>query len=994
MKIILTFIFIIGTVHSFAGEFLIYNMPKDKVLLSYQYQDVFTEREKSFLKSSSASKEIYEAKKTIVSSDKEFKEYIAVNCSQCRVERLGYGSLQSSYKGFQWALKNTGKSQTRWTSDIDSYSIQGKLGEDINIDEQENKNNNILVAIIDSGIDTNHPDLKNKIYTHPKECEALADYNLCINTQSDRNICHTKYKDFDANGNGYPLDCHGWSITDKSNPLNDLEGNGNINDLVGHGTHIAGIIGAEKNEFGINGVISNVTLLPIQVSVSSKNNSKTIAADKFAKALLYAIKSNAQIVNMSLGWRFDQDSALMREMIKLAQSKGILIVVAAGNDSHQSESYPCSYDEVICVGSHDIDGNISSFSNFGSHIDLLAPGSNILSTWPTNKRSRGFTLDEDYEYQSGTSQATPYVTGVLARLLNQGFTPEQARKNLLNGTRDKKHSRMNQVRFGNLDYKQALLTKEKSLFIPFSKSASLINWDKDKKSFKLKVKNLSSSESILKLHISPYLNKTQTNFKFLSSTKLSKKFDQGQVQEFSFSFSSDYNVEGNFLFKLSLNDKVYIIQAKALSLINSDNTRDDLSSFDLVDSENFTQGAILREFSNSTNDNIKEFLALKEIDGSVHIARVHMKEDKYVVSPSLRLPFKESIIINLSKVDLDLDGENDYVLTLVNLTDRENRETKFLALDKSFKPKRIEIAPKNTFKNDITVLPGSFIWLKYQNRMVPSWITIGERPLDEREVQSPWSRVPVEIKKKTMYLQLPKGLKTVSFKGKDELPLHFLYQRSTKSKGEAILISSIGFGFNKKYNIYKFSEKLVDLGELSLTTHFDIASAKPLPLVGSKGEHVFFNTPSINGAQNILSMDFDVNSESMTTSQFKAHSTDRAPIKFVLSVKDQTVMSQTSNRILFEDDDIQQTVSNTDSRRIKHSLLRSKQALFLSTNLTPGIGSEVIQVHQKTHTLYRPAAFQMFGTKGCTEVGFVFEEGHDQIIFNCPESKKLIKIKL
>ncbi len=162
------------------------------------------------------------------------------------------------------------------------------------------------------------------------------------------------------------------------------------------------------------------------------------ATDSIAKGILYAIQSQADIINLSLGWRFDQDSLLMRQMIEHALSKDILIVAAAGNDSHAAPVYPCSYEGVICVASHTVNGELSDFSNFGAHIDVVAPGTKILSSWPLTKRSRSFTESDTHEYLSGTSQAAPHVAGVLARLLNAGLDPLSAKVALLKGARPKK----------------------------------------------------------------------------------------------------------------------------------------------------------------------------------------------------------------------------------------------------------------------------------------------------------------------------------------------------------------------------------------------------------------------------------------------------------------------------------------------------------------------------------------------------------------------------
>jgi subtilisin family serine protease len=969
----------------FASEFLVYNLPAST---SLKLEPVFSITELTMMKNHGLDLNVSKVEYT---NEKELRDLLKVNCPKCIIESNSAGSLKSDpYKAYQWALENKGQQFERWTSDIDSYFVQGIKGQDINLNSNETAKT-IKVAMIDSGIDINHPDLKDQIHTDEKECAALADYNTCLNTQTDKNICYEKYKDFDANGNGYALDCHGWSITDKSNPLNDIEGNGNINDLNGHGTHIAGIIAAKKNDIGIQGVIQHVELVPIQVSVASKNKSNEVATDKFAKALLYAIQSKVDIVNMSLGWRFDQDSLLMREMIKLAFKNNILIVAAAGNDSHSSATYPCSYEEVICVGSHDVDGKISSFSNFGPHIDLLAPGSNILSTWPTNKRSRSFTLDSNYEYLSGTSQATPYVTGVLARLLNQGLSAKDAKIKLLKGARSKLHTLDDQVRFGNLDYLNALGAKSESFVFPLNKSAALINWDKKIKTFTLKLKNYSTIKVNRLLTIEPILSKTQNSFKLVTSKKQNISLAIGETKEIKIKFTSDNNVEGNFVFKILLDQTEFYFQAKALSLINPENERSDMDLFELQDTNRFLKDALIKEFSNYTEDSTKDYLAIKEVDGKTHIARLSQTNNTFVVSDNFALPFKESVIINLSKVDLDLDGSVDYVITLVNLDDPKNRVTKFLALDSSFKPKRISISPKNTFDNSVTVLPGGFIWLKVNKKMVPAWITLGERPENEREALSPWNDRPVELKLNRLYLQLENGLKTVEFK-EDEFPLNFLYQNQSRSMGIAHLIVAKGYGFDKSYALYSYDEKLNFISDIKLKNQFDLASSRPLPLVNPIGDHAFFNSPSINGSQNIISFDYD--GADLKINQFKVHSTNANPIQFVLSVEGETALSQTASQLLYQGLENGKTESKTDARRIKHSLLRSEQALFLSSALTPGIGSEVIQSTLDKKDLYRPAHFQMLGTKGCAEVGFIFENSKDKIVFSCSDLGKIIKISL
>lgn len=1003
MKVLLLTIFLFTNFVQ-ATEILVYSSKIAPKLNKHGLQttEVFTAKEKILLKGTSVNTDIIKIKTNRPSSDIQLIKSL---CNDCKVEINHIGTSQSlpkdQYYKFQWALNNDGTSLETWTSDIDSYLTQGVLGEDLQLDHREN-NSKVLVAIIDSGLDINHPDLQGQIYTNEKECKSLEEYNNCLFTNSNKEICYEQYATVDHNNNDYPLDCHGWNISGKSNPKTNLEGNGNISDSIGHGTHVAGIIGAKKNKIGIAGVISNVELLPIQVSIASQNNSNgELATDKFAKALLYAIKSKAQIINMSLGWRFEQDSILMRQMIELALQEGILIVAAGGNDHHAAATYPCSYEEVICVGSHSVNGKLSSFSNFGSHIDLLAPGNNILSTWPTNKRSRSFTIDDDYEYMSGTSQAAPFVTGVLARLINSGISSTQAKIKLLQGTRKKRVQQKNFIRHGNLDYLKSLKTDTESFIYPLNKSAALINWSKEEKTFKLKLKNYAKQAkqvevSIEHIHKSsqPLIKLSQSKFKF-------QKININEIKELQVRFKSQENVDGNFLFKIKIksNDenKNYFFQAKAISVISAETERVDLERKPILGNTDFLKSANLRPFTN-TEDHFKtDYLAFKEIDGKTFVARVRETNSEFVVSEDVQLPFKSPIIINLSKVDLDLDGKSDYVITAVNFINKDDRDTKFLAFDENFKLKRILISPQNTFINDLTVLPGSFKWIKYNNAMVPTWITMGERPQNEREAPTPWNDTPIEIKQNRLYIQLKDGLKTISFPGDEEIPLHFLYQSNlSKSEGHSIVITSSGFGYFKTYRAYRLSDRLEFIGQLNLDRFFDLASAKPLPMVNQteKNDNAFFSTVSINGDQNILAIKYDPLLKKIIIDQMKAKSQSaKKPIRFVLSYENGNTISQTNNELVWQGDQLTSTPSKTDARRIKHQLLQKSMSLFLPSDLSPGLGSEIITAWDET-SLYRPAAYQTLGVKSCSEVRMIYEDNKDKLIYYCSEENKILKINI
>lgn len=165
-----------------------------------------------------------------------------------------------------------------------------------------------------------------------------------------------------------------------------------------HGTHVAGIIAASvENSVGGAGVAPNTSIMPINVFSGDVAYTSDII-----DGIHYAVDHGAKIINMSLGG--DTYSQSFNDAIQYAYNHGVLVVAAAGNESSSAPSYPAAYNHVISVSSTTSRDTVSSFSNYGTSIDLAAPGSYILSTIPNN----------NYLYMSGTSMASPVVTGVAA----------------------------------------------------------------------------------------------------------------------------------------------------------------------------------------------------------------------------------------------------------------------------------------------------------------------------------------------------------------------------------------------------------------------------------------------------------------------------------------------------------------------------------------------------------------------------------------------------
>ena len=202
-------------------------------------------------------------------------------------------------------------------------------------------------------------------------------------------------------------------------------------DMANHGTHVAGIIGAATNNSqGIAGVDWHVTM--VSLAVLSEEGSGSTA--NVAAAVLYAaglepdadghyISEPVHIINLSLGTTSSEDET-MREAVEQAAASGILLVAAAGNDGDDILRYPAGFADVIAVGSVGLKNGkwetLSEFSNFGAGLDILAPGEHILSTIDGGA----------YGDKSGTSMATPHVTGVLSLLLAAGLEPWAAWQHL------------------------------------------------------------------------------------------------------------------------------------------------------------------------------------------------------------------------------------------------------------------------------------------------------------------------------------------------------------------------------------------------------------------------------------------------------------------------------------------------------------------------------------------------------------------------------------
>jgi predicted outer membrane repeat protein len=279
----------------------------------------------------------------------------------------------------QWALDNTGQEGGLPDADVDAPQAW-----DITTGSKD-----LIVAVLDTGIDPAHPDLANNLWANRKEKNGKADT--------------------DDDGNGYVDDVYGYNfVTNTKDPVDD----------VYHGTFVAGIIGAiGNNGTGISGVSWNISLMICRVA-----DDEGVNLDAAVAAVQYATAAGAKIINAS--WSGREYSKSLRDAIEAAGRKGILFVAAAGNDSTNNDdtpAYPAGYDlyNVISVMATNNRDQMASTTNYGVRtVDIAEPGEGVLSTTPTTATDimGAIGLTPSYGTLSGTSVAAPHVSGAAALL--------------------------------------------------------------------------------------------------------------------------------------------------------------------------------------------------------------------------------------------------------------------------------------------------------------------------------------------------------------------------------------------------------------------------------------------------------------------------------------------------------------------------------------------------------------------------------------------------
>ncbi len=304
-------------------------------------------------------------------------------------DQVEYAEPNYIYRALESGVPNDAKFGELWgilnVGQPDARGSVGRPGVDVNVvpvwASGITGSKRVVVAVIDTGIEWNHPDLKDNLYVNPGEAGAKANNGI------------------DDDGNGFIDDVHGWNFAAKTRDSSDDQG---------HGTHCAGTIGGSGNNgIGVAGVNWDVTLMPVKF-LDAQGGGTTQGA---IESVNYARMMGVNV--MSNSWGGGGASQALREAIERARDAGILFVAAAGNDGSDNDArptYPASYDvdNVLAVAAIDNQGGIAGFSNYGRRsVHVAAPGVNVMSSY----------IGQNYRAASGTSMACPHVSGVAALVL-------------------------------------------------------------------------------------------------------------------------------------------------------------------------------------------------------------------------------------------------------------------------------------------------------------------------------------------------------------------------------------------------------------------------------------------------------------------------------------------------------------------------------------------------------------------------------------------------
>ncbi|MBK7890208.1 MAG: S8 family serine peptidase [Bdellovibrionales bacterium] len=986
----------------------------------------------------------------------------------------------ASFENLQWGYKNQGQAIPIALDDLTSLMVQGRAGEDVGVTRAPKENLNpgkeVRIAILDTGLDFSHPELLDRVVENTAECKALAEYTKCTKTAANaaaRTTCDQTYKNKDADGNGYPLDCSGWNMTAKSAPGSAVWGDNDARDLNGHGTHVAGVIAARSDDGdGVSGIAQNVRILGVKVISASPTEpvrptslnatvgtatSATLPSpeeaslkagkgfgDLVARGLLYAIRSKAQIINMSLGWPADVDSNLLAQLLDLARSQGILVVAAAGNDGTDALIRPCIYTGVICVGSHDPDGALSHFSNHGPGVDVAAPGLGILSLFPTALTPSVFTDRMGYEMKSGTSMASPAVVGVLARILNTGASAKEAYARLLLGTRPLSpnprlaRSSTSFVQTGAVDLGRSLEVQPQPVIMPVAKRAVEIHWNRrdSKVSFSLELENLWTDAE-----------RSTIEFRLLGRSANDAALSPARVDIGRWSNGESKSIPLNLEVKssrleseLSLEAKITTVDLKTkksktetrvigLEVLSTPDASDpDVQSYGYRgDSQaiSLLKTASLRSVVSADGKAKQDYVAVASTANEIKLVLLSQGPGVYDVSAVQSVALTKGELLALHRADVNLDGKSDYILVWRIPPTPEKKQPSFLFrfFDERLRPMAVNFDGKTAaeaeFNNAVSVITERFQWMRVGQQLVPAWISRGTTPESEKAAYDPWNPSPIDLPEFRIYYWGPSGLK--SLREKDQTPIALFYQsRDEQRRGVLRAAWLKGEGTDSEHVITSIEDaKIGSSRTMDAGGYRRLRANSTAPLLNSDGEAVgtsFYTESSrstlrLSGVYSDGSAAFDKNLAPLSKTDSVLSVLSGFIGKTTTSITAQTIYEMQFTDLKSGD------VVSTSLRRfsflpgfffmrlffpvIGDSTVGDERSpmVYLPAGLGTTSSAEVLAPRYESGRLVgliRPARLRLLAPTGCVPIGNAVEPSHEkpsQIGFTCGDRILMVPLK-
>jgi len=731
------------------------------------------------------------------------------------------------HRELMWGIKNKGAPIAVDVDPLQSYRLQGVAGEDLNL-LAPMKGRKVRVAVLDTGVDVTHPDLKGHIYRNEAKKQAYVNYLTCLDANPKKAIKKVSDKkgadkkddadqdaEEDTSGNKcseehlaaaddvYPADYVGWSISKagyneedigETTP-NNIIGRPDFDDEAGHGTHVAGIIAsvtdnAEIIPVQITGVAPSQPIKPYTVDLSPSENvrggyeNEKNLSERVARGIIYALNAGAEVINMSLGWPGDplQNSEIIRDAILEAQNRNVIIVAAAGNDSTDAILRPCQYKNVICVAASRPDGSLASFSNFGMGVDIAAPGVEIVSTIPHNNSSVRLPGFVGYDSMSGTSQATPYVAGVIADMLSRGVSAKEIYPRLILGARQLKEelpvikgpvnsqgtlvnattSYKKTLLSGLVDMQRSMQVQPQALILPADKETQLIEWDRKSAnlSFQFKLrnywKNLEGKKVTIQLRstIVSEIEPAILSAEFVGSTKSTWATNEERTVKVSLQIRDNANPALSRI-QRDLSYQAYVlidgkthrqfeIKAEVTAPISKDLNDADVMTIPF--NGGIPQGYSLTPVEEIYDNDLKDrdyFLLAKDNGNAFSIGLVKFKNGTYESQPTQVVQFPGDISQwrprYKMRMDIDGDGVSEYILGVIEYLDKDKGlygpyRNHFFVFDQDMRLKKNYL-----FDDKRLLLPYEFYWMKVGNSLRPAFVAKGPEIKKKWDVTDLWA---------------------------------------------------------------------------------------------------------------------------------------------------------------------------------------------------------------------------------------------------------------